>query len=247
MTFEAPRTVTDISECYFYHAMDIPGHGPVAGEWDLRPGIGDYLGHHDFAGKRVLDVGAASGFVSFHVEKAGAEVISYDLSEAWPWDIVPFSGAPDPAVDAERRRHMRRINNGYWFCHAAMRSRAKVVYGTAYDIPSALGPVDVAIFGSILLHLRDPFLALQNGARLARDAVIVADVAPLGRLGGLLRSPRFQPNHRAPQHWGTWWLLPPRLVREQLAILGFPRATIAWHRQLFLGRPRWLYTVVARR
>jgi hypothetical protein len=98
-----------------------------------------------------------------------------------------------------------------------------------------------------LLHLRDPFLALENGARLAREAMIVADTAPHGRFGHLLRSPRFQPDHRRPQNWGTWWSLPPRLVREYLAILGFTDATISWHSQLFLGRRRWLYTIVARK
>jgi len=76
---------------------------------------------------------------------------------------------------------------------------------------------------------------------------IVVDTAPHGRIGHFLRSPRFQPDHRRPQDWGTWWSLPPRLVQEYLAILGFTDATISWHRQLFLGRKRWLYTVVARK
>jgi SAM-dependent methyltransferase len=245
--FAAPRIVADISDCYFYHSMDIPGHGTVTGEWDLRPGVRQYLGNHDFKGKRVLDVGAASGFLSFHMEKQGGEIVSYDLSEDWPWDIIPFSGAADAQTDDERRTHMRRINDGYWLCHGAFNSRAKVVYGTVYDIPVSIGPVDVAVFGSILMHLRDPFLALQNGARLAREAVIVTDVGPHNRLGRFLKSPSFQGNHQRPENWGTWWLLPSRLVREYLAILGFTHATISWHRQLFLGQPRWLYTVVARK
>jgi hypothetical protein len=116
---------------------------------------------------------------------------------------------------------MRRVNDGYWLCHKALNSQARGVYGTVYDVPIAIGPMDVALFGSILLHLRDPFPALQNGARLARDAIVVADVAPLGPLGRFLNSPRFVPDHRRPEDWGTWWLLPPRLVREYLAILGF--------------------------
>jgi SAM-dependent methyltransferase len=245
--FAETRAVDSISECYFYHSMDIPGHGAVSGEWDLRPGIRQYLGQYDFIGKRVLDVGAASGFLSFHMEKLGGDVVSYDLSEDWPWDIIPFSVADNLKTDNERRRHMRLINNGYWLAHGAFKSRARVAYGTVYDIPVSIGPVDIAVFGSILLHLRDPFLALQNGARLAREAVIVTDVAPYGRLGRFLTAPRFQGNHQRPENWGTWWNLPPRLVREYLSILGFAHSTITWHRQLFSGRPRWLYTVVARR
>jgi hypothetical protein len=245
--FAAPRRVDDVAECEFYHAMDVPGHGTLVGQWDLRQGVDAYLGRFDFRGKRVLDVGAASGFLSFHVEARGAEVVSYDLSDDWAWDVVPFDGAPLAATEAERRQHIRRINNGYWLSHAALGSRAKVVYGTVYDIPPSIGPCDVALYGSILLHLRDPFLALQNGARLAREAIIVADLSPLGRWGRWLRAPRFRPDHRRPANWDTWWLLPPRLVREYLAILGFTDATVTWHRQLFRARPMWLYTVVARR
>jgi SAM-dependent methyltransferase len=227
--------------------MEIPGYGVVNGEWDLRPNIDRYLGHYVFRGKRVLDVGAASGFLSLHMEKAGAEVVSYDLSEAHPWDIVPFSGTVDGPTDADRRKHVRRINNGYWLAHRVLGSKAKVVYGTVYDMPESIGAVDVALYGSILLHLRDPFLALENGARRAREAIIVADIAPLGLFGRFLKRPVFVPVHQRPQHWDVWWLLPPRLVVEYLAILGLKHATITWHRQLFRNQSRWLYTVVASR
>jgi len=62
-----------------------------------------------------------------------------------------------------------------------------------------------------------------------------------------LRSPQFRPDHRRPDRWDTWWLLPPRLVREYLAILGFTDAVVTWHRQIFRQRTMWLYTVVARK
>jgi hypothetical protein len=181
------------------------------------------------------------------METAGAEVVSYDLSEQFSWDIVPFKGAIDATTDAARRAHLRQINNGYWLAHRALGSRAKAVYGNVYSIPSEIGSLDVAVFGSILLHLRDPFLALENGARLAREAIIVADVAPLGPLGRLLKRPSFVPSNKPQQRHDTWWLLPPRLVKEYLAILGFTRSTTIWHRQLFRRKSQWLYTIVARK
>ena len=66
-----PPTPPPIEACYFYHTTTIPGRGTVTGEWDLAPGIDAYLGHVPFAGKSVLDVGAATGFLTFHMEKAG--------------------------------------------------------------------------------------------------------------------------------------------------------------------------------
>ena len=59
--YAAPRLVEDPADCYFYHTMDLPGHGTVTGEWDLRGREAAYLGNVDFQGKRVLEVGTASG------------------------------------------------------------------------------------------------------------------------------------------------------------------------------------------
>ena len=63
--YAQPRTVAGVSECDFYHVMDLPDVGTVGGEWDLRQTVHDYLGRFPFQGKRVLDVGAASGFLTF--------------------------------------------------------------------------------------------------------------------------------------------------------------------------------------
>ena len=62
-----------IEECYFYHSIDLPGRPPIVGAWDLRAGVDAYLGGISVAGKKVLEVGAANGFLSFHLEKRGAQ------------------------------------------------------------------------------------------------------------------------------------------------------------------------------
>src|SRR5271165_1314532 len=84
-----PWPVPDIKDCYFYHRMDIPGLEEVKSSWDLRGCIGPYLGDYDFKGKRVLDVGSASGFLTYSMEKAGAEVVSFDMATGAQWDVVP--------------------------------------------------------------------------------------------------------------------------------------------------------------
>src|SRR5439155_19518331 len=63
------RTVENLSECWFYHTMDLPGHGTVEGAWDLRDGVDAYLGGVDVQGKRALDVGTASGFLCLERER----------------------------------------------------------------------------------------------------------------------------------------------------------------------------------
>jgi hypothetical protein len=176
--FSPPRDVTDIADCYFYHVMDLPGYGEVGGEWDLRGGEDSYLGQVSFAGKRILELGTASGHLCRYMERQGAEVIGFDLSVDRFWDFVPFAGYDVDSELIRMREHIEKLKNGWWFTHRVFGSNAKAVYGNIYDIPDRIGAVDIATFGSILLHLRDPFQALHSALRLTRETVIVTEVHP---------------------------------------------------------------------
>src|SRR5262249_47749227 len=101
--------VTSLDDCYFYHTMELPGHGLVRGEWDLRGREAAYLGHVPLAGRRVLEVGTASGHLCFAMEKSGADVVAYDLSEHDEWDIVPYAGLDVARHVRERQEHIRRL------------------------------------------------------------------------------------------------------------------------------------------
>src|SRR5438094_8067518 len=74
--------------------MELPGHGVIEGrDWDLRGGIDEYLGKVDFAGQRVLEIGPASGFLTFEMEKRGADVVSVEVTAEHGWDFVPYPAA----------------------------------------------------------------------------------------------------------------------------------------------------------
>jgi SAM-dependent methyltransferase len=174
--YAKPRKVSDISECYFYHYMDLPGYGLVSGEWDLRGKEDDYLGNVKFQAKTVLEIGTASGHLCFYMEKAGAKVTAFDLSKEQEWDIVPYANFDFTQHIVERKQHIDRTNNAYWFAHDAYKSEARMVYGTVYQIPDAIGEFDICTFGSVLLHLRDPFLALQRASMHTRKTIVITDV-----------------------------------------------------------------------
>lgn len=179
--YAKPRIVTNLAQCIFYHTMDIPGHGHVDGYWDLPGTEKQYLGNVDFAGKRVLEVGTASGYLCFWMEQQGADVVAYDLSPEQNWDIVPFAQYDYQSHAADWRKGIGQINDGFWLTHSAMKSKAKVVYGSVYDIPQEIGPVDITTFGSILLHVRDPFQALYKASLLTRERIIVTELNPWWR------------------------------------------------------------------
>lgn len=254
-----PRHVESLQECFFYHTIDLPSFGTVEGQWDLRPGVEDYLGRVEFAGLKVLDIGTANGFLAFHMESRGADVTGYDLSPSQDWDTVPFAGRDSSIEESQRREQIDRTNNAFWLAHRLLKSRARLAHGTAYDIPPSLGSFDICVFGSILLHLRDPFLALQRGLALTRGTAIVTDMLPrsylLHRLGAARLLParlgrtamHFSPDFRTCSPTDTWWRLYPEIVEEFLGVLGFEDTRLSFHRQLFRGRKLPLFTVVARR
>lgn len=256
------QTVTNPNDCSFYHTIDLPGHGLITGDWDLRQGVNVYLGNVDFKGKRVLEVGTANGYFCFEMEKRGAEVIGYDLSPEHNWDYVFYDGKIDEDLIRKRKDNIRRLNRAWWFGHRCFNSKAKVVYGEVYQIPETIGPVHASTFGSILLHLRDPFLAMQKAAKLTTETMVVTDVMPAilsrfstnGRFWLFDRlykkmKPRmiFLPDADRKTPNDTWWNLPPELIATFLKMLGFPKQTVLYHTQKYRGHDVRLYTVVGNR
>jgi hypothetical protein len=248
-----PKEEKALEDCYFYHSLDIPGYGYVKGEWDLRGGEDDYLGHTNIQGKSVLEFGPASGGLTFHMERMGADVTGYELSPSGCWDKA-FPKNQTEEARAEDSNHIRKLNNGFWFAHKAFQSKSKVVYGDIYKIPEDIGMFDVSLFGSILLHLRDPFLALQMGAKHTKHTIIVTDCIAthsirhyivgklLSALGRVTKCncAVFMPRHEHPKYDGTWWQFTPDLIAEMLKIVGFPSATITYHKQGH-EHTRWKY------
>src|SRR5688500_3233743 len=121
--YSAPPSLPPaLEDCRFYHAVDLP---PPAlsrpGQWDLRATVDAYLGHYDFVGKRVLDVGTARGFNAFAAEQRGArEVVAFDMDDAARWEILP--GAHVPPRDEARVRGVEQDRNGFWYAHHALGS-----------------------------------------------------------------------------------------------------------------------------
>lgn len=281
--YAQPLEVSDTSECAFYHAMDIPNHGFVDGPWDLRPATDAYLGNVDFRGKRVLELGTTDGYLSFFIEQQGGTVISHDLSENDPWDLVPFArlagkrpvsepagGLPPKPLGTgpswltdstpDQKATMRKLNNAYWFCHARFESNARLVQSDVYSVPRQIGPVDVAVFGAILLHTSNPFLALQRNLELTTETVVVTEALgylrlpkPLRVVRSLLppqlRRPimRFFPDWRSGTGEDGWWRLTPEVVQAFLGVLGFEKSEVTTHFQLYKGKKKRLFTVVGHR
>ncbi len=246
--FAEPKLVTDIKECYFYHTIDLPDYGTINGSWDLRGKNAEYFGGVDFKDKKVLEIGTANGALCFEMEKAGASVIAYDLSKDDSWDVVPHP-LKNPADTLESKKHWtEKLNNAFWFGHRLLHSQAKVVYGDIYHIPVEIGPVEIVTFGAILLHVRDPFLALQTGTQFARETVIITDL--LGDDEAKQNNQpllKFLPDPKNENRFDTWWQFSPQAIINMISILGFGTTSVNYHAQKFGNYTMNMFTVVGRR
>lgn len=241
-----PPAVPDLAACIFYHTTELPNGQTVRGQWDLRPTVAAYLGGVELAGRRVLELGPASGFLTFHMEAAGAQVTAVELPMEHLWDVVPM-----PGFDVTAWRHaftgaIDGVRRSFQYLHHLHGSRARLVVEHLDRLPDTEGPFDVGLLGSVLLHCRAPFTVMEQMARHVQDTMIVTEPhdANLGELPvcRLLADP-------AHQQVDTWWAMTPAFVVQSLALLGFPRATVTIHHQKRecddLMVP--MFTVVARR
>lgn len=245
--YAEPIPVNSVEECKFYHSIDLPDHAPIEGDWDLRETIKDYLGNYNFAGKKVLDVGTASGFLTFSMEKQGADVTSFDMARDGEWDIVPHYRVQPRIQDLlkNRRLGLERVKKSYWYSHNRLNSKAKVYYGNVYDFPEELGQFDVVLFGMILSHLRDPFQALYSASRLSTDTVIVVNQAmpskdPIGY---------FMPNAEDEKLLWAWWAFSEGCLRRMLGVLGFEvkRTVTSKHASKYRDTPEECTAFIAQR
>lgn len=245
------RRGLDLADCDFYHTVDIPGHGVVHGQWDLRGREAEYLGHVRLAGRSVLEIGPASGHLSFWMEAQGARVTAFDLGEEGTWDFVPFHGLDLEAAHAVRREQLRRLHNAWWFLRQARGASAEAVYGTVYDIAPSPGAFDVVTLNCVLLHLRDPMGAMIKAASVCGRTLVVTEVAEehYHRRTPWKRNPKalsFLPRADRPDSYDAWFVLPSGVTLEMMRILGF-RPTLSRHRQSFQSGEFRMYTVVGER
>jgi SAM-dependent methyltransferase len=177
--FSDPMEVYGPDECRFYHSLDLPSFGNIRGHWDLRGRFDDYTGGVSWDGKRVLDVGTASGFLSFEAEKRGAQVVSFDVDDARHLNVLAF---PNNLRQLDRERWLSEANarilalrKSYWLAHRDFQSRNKVCYANLHDMPSELGMFDIVMVGQILVHQSDTVRALERAAARCAGSLVVAE------------------------------------------------------------------------
>jgi SAM-dependent methyltransferase len=179
----------------WYHTLDLGSGVVTEGMFDLRPFVGNYGLPEDLSDRRVLDVGTFDGFWAFEMERRGARVTSLDVDRIQELDWPPRLRPPE---DGPRGRT-------FAIAHEVLGSSAERVGLSIYDAtPERLGgPFDLVFCGSVLIHLRDPMLALERMAGLCAGDLILAEersrsLAPWRWAKGA--------EFRGESPWSVWWV-----------------------------------------
>ena len=184
----------------WYHTIELAPGLATPGEYDLRPIVGR-LPLGEVAGARALDVGTHDGFYAFELERRGArEVVAIDLEGPADWD---WPGEP-PAELAAASALAERRKSAFALAREALGSGVELRHVSVYDLdPAEHGEFDVAVIGTLLLHLRDPIGALRAIRRVART-LVVNDVVSLPLTVRWPRTPHVRLLGRAGLPF--WWV-----------------------------------------
>ena len=179
-----PLDNISLEDCMFYHVMDIPGLSePTKGEWDLRKGVDEYLGHLNFKNRTVLELGPASGYITFHIEKLGAKVTSIDLPVEKD-SLINVRRVKDnwqKELNALIKK-VAMVQKAYWYAHKAFNSKSRLIHSHVNDLPVEIGIYDISLMCAVLLHLQNPFLGIQNMLRHTKEKAVITEVGGYTRI-----------------------------------------------------------------
>lgn len=160
--------------------------------FDLRPYIPRYGIPDDLGGLRVLDVGTYEGFWAFEFERRGAEVVALDVADIAQLDFPARMQAEAAGARGE----------GFELASRALGSSVERVEMTVYELdPARVGRFDLVFCGSVLMHVRDPILALERMAGVCDDRLIIAEEYSRR----LALAPFAAAEFRGHKPWMTWW------------------------------------------
>lgn len=247
--FATPLNNIRLEDCYFYHKFDYPDGEVVAGDWDLTGSVQDYIGNINVAGKRVLDVGTASGFMTFSMEQMGASCVSTDVESVKLYTLVPYFddlSITDPAQWLNHKQgRYEMMKNSYWYSHAKFNSNATCYYGDLLNLPDELGMFDVAFVAQVMVHNRDPLGLLISAAKRTTDYLVISEGIEPNQDNRIVFLP--QPSKGIRPH--SWYRFSEGALTEFLYALGFTVESISrrLYRCCVLNKDSEITTIVARR
>jgi tRNA (mo5U34)-methyltransferase len=173
----SPTLREEVASRDWYHTLELGAGITTPGWFDWRKLAPTLPIPASLSGQRCLDIGTYDGFWAFEMERRGGEVTAIDVVDPARWDW------PANASDAHRTAIEERRGRGEGFVIAkrALGSAVERLDCSIYDLdPAVHGHFDFVYLGSLILHLRDPVLALERVRAVTRGQLLIVDAIALG-------------------------------------------------------------------
>ncbi len=205
-----------VASLEWYHTIDLGNGILTPGHYDHRPYLRYYGLPADLSGKTALDIGAASGFFSFDLERRGARVTAVDLPQ---WMDHDFGPAYRP--DKTPEEGLSYLREPFDLARSVLGSSVRKLELTVYDLsPETVGVHDFVFCGSLLLHVTDPVRGLAAIRTVTGEVAVIATA--LYQDGRSEKLALFAGHHRG----DVWWLPNRACLEAMLESAGF--ATHEW-------------------
>jgi tRNA (mo5U34)-methyltransferase len=237
---------------FWYHTIELDQGLVTPGSFDYRAQIDEFGFPASLSGMTALDVGSATGFFAFELERRGARVVSTELPALSRWDCFPGE-SPSGIIEKIRERlpyhsllpyneiaktfhamsedalYRILLDGPFHFCHQRLGSRVERVYSTIYELGTMLPGrgFDLVMLGDILLHTVDPLRALASAAGMCDGELIIAD--DIGDAENDPPAMLYVGGASPDSDMAEWWRPNGAWFRQTLARLGF--------RQVDIGAP----------
>lgn len=212
---DSVRGKDEISAHPWYHTIELPDGTVTPGRYDHRPLEPSYGLPRDLSGRRALDVGSGDGYWAFALERRGADVTSLDIETFADVDLPP-------ALHAMFIDHPMNLSfrTGLVIARERLGSKVQLVNRPVYELDAAdVGTFDFVHAGDLLLHLRDPPLALQRMRAVTSGEFLLADLfdPTLDALGAGPNLTRYRGGWLDAQ----WWAPALSTLTQMVADAGF--------------------------
>ncbi len=206
---------------HWYHSIELAPGEVTAGHVDLRA-IAPAVLPASLAGRRALDVGTFDGFWAFELERRGAEVVATDVPRL---DAAEWPPANRERLEAAAVELNVELGRGFRIAAEALGSAVRRVEVSVYDLDADAigGPVDFAFVGALLLHLRDPVLALERVRGVLAPGGRLTLLEPVDPITSLLAPRRPAARFQATATDFNWWAANVACLRAWLDAAGFER------------------------
>jgi tRNA (mo5U34)-methyltransferase len=200
----------------WYHTIELPDGTATPGYFDTRAAPSHVVWPHSLRGGRCLDVGTFDGFWAFEMERRGAgEVVAIDVDDPtrldWPYDRRRSGPVAISETGAGRGPGFREVA-------ALLNSKVQRVVRSVYDLdPAVDGRFEVVLCGTLLLHLRDPVMALERMREVCAGSLVLVEEIDesLELLAGRIPTGRLHPEH------DQWWRLNSAGICQAVRMAGF--------------------------